>query len=151
MSYTYRPHPEEAQSFQIFYGEGDDAYLVAEYLLIQQDEEPDITETTVKNIVTLISFEPEGLIDMRDKVFTRLYFQRLKEPAENGWSQAMFRTNDGYRTVDNALFIYDPEEVDISLLPTLCGTRDGNSGGLAPKVKGNTASEAPKIQLDFDA
>lgn len=150
MSFTYRPHPEEEQSFQIFFGEGDDEMHVADYLLIQKAEDPEITETTVKNIVTLISFESD-LIDMRDKVHTRLYFQRKPAREEDGWGQVMFRANDGRGTVDNALFVYDPDEVDISLLPTLCGTRDGNSGGLAPKVSTNTATEAPTISIDFDA
>ena len=145
--FIYRMHPDHSGSYQIFLEDGGEETHVADYLLQDENEKEIITEQTVQNIVTLINFESD-LIDMTGQVNTRLYFQR-KPPIESGWHCVLFRTNNGRGTIDNAFFTYDPEEIDITLLSTLCGTRDGNSGGFAPRVSTAT-SVAPSFDPSFD-
>jgi hypothetical protein len=110
--YTYRPHPFQSGSFQIFLMQGLDQDLVGDYLLLDQAEDHDLTEKTVMNLVSLLNGR-EDLIDLRDQAGTRLYFQKLKADSD-GRARVLFRSHDGHEmSQENALLTYNPEKMDV--------------------------------------
>ncbi|MCB9963534.1 MAG: hypothetical protein H6855_00675 [Rhodospirillales bacterium] len=110
--YTYRPHPYQSNSFQIFLMQGIYQDLAGDYLLLDHSEERDLTEKTVMNLVALLNGRNE-LIDLTGYASGRLYFQKL-EIDTAGQGRILFRSyrGDGIST-ENALLTYNPEKMNV--------------------------------------
>lgn len=110
--YTFRPHPYQGRSFQIFLMQGFHQDHVGDYLLLDQDEDPSVTQTTVTNLISLLNGRND-LINLQGQVNTRLYFQRL-DADHSGQARVLFRSYNGHGgTTENALLTYNPEKVHV--------------------------------------
>ncbi len=146
--YYYEPHPDDPRSFQIFCQyDGEDVHA-GDYMLKDVSEDEELTKSTVKNLVALLN--EEATSDLSAMVTERLYFKRLEADEDTGWSRMLLQTHPrGKAMTPNAVMVYDPEMINPAIISRLCGTRDGGSGMVMPKV-GTGTGLAPNMDPSFD-
>jgi hypothetical protein len=98
--FTYRRNPLIKHAFQIFQWkeEKGDYEPVGDYTLIDLKEDPEVTEKTVMNIVTMLNGRTERVIDLKSLTSERLLFNILTnedDAEESDFVTIMLRTHDG--------------------------------------------------------
>ncbi|MEZ5813954.1 MAG: hypothetical protein R3E13_04430 [Alphaproteobacteria bacterium] len=98
--FTYRRNPLIKHAFQIFQWkeEKGDYEPVGDYTLIDLKEDPEVTEKTVMNIVTMLNGRSERVIDLKSLTSERLLFNILTnedDAEESDFVTIMLRTHDG--------------------------------------------------------
>jgi hypothetical protein len=111
--YTYRPHPYQSGSFQIFLMQGFKQNPVADYLLLDREEPADLAEKTVMNLMTLLNGR-DDLIDLSAETNSTMTYERLQVFSDEPRARILFRTHraDG-QIRENALLTYDPEKMNV--------------------------------------
>ena len=97
--FTYKRNPLTDHAFQIFQWkeEKGDYEPVGDYTLIDMDEDPELSEKTVMNLVTLLNGRSERVIDLKNLTSERLLFNILtneEDTEESDHVTIMLRTHD---------------------------------------------------------
>lgn len=103
--FIYKRNPLVEHSFQIFSWrfEKKDYEPVGEYLLLETDEDPTLTEKKVMNIVTLLNGK-DGLLDLGELTKTRVLFNVVPKKDVDDPTKLIFRNHDGEGTsTENAI------------------------------------------------
>jgi hypothetical protein len=104
--FVHKPNPLVERSYQIFeYNIKKSNYEpVGEYVLLNKDEDPEITEKTVINIITLLNGKHD-LIDLTNLTTTRLLYNVVPEAQSGDQTKIILKDYDGSGvSKDNAVF-----------------------------------------------
>lgn len=98
--FSYKRNPLTENAFQIFQWkeEKGDYEPVGDYTLIDLDEDPELTEKTVMNIVTMLNGRSDRVLDLKNLTSDRLLFNILTnedDAEESTHVTIMLRTHDG--------------------------------------------------------
>lgn len=98
--FSYKRNPLVENAFQIFQWkeEKGDYEPVGEYTLIDLDEDPEVTEKTVMNIVSMLNGRTDRVLDLTNLTSDRLLFNILTnkdDTEESEYVKIMLRTHDG--------------------------------------------------------
>lgn len=98
--FIYKRNPLAEHSYQIFrwidYKE--DYEPVGEYLLLETDEDPELTEKKVMNVIALLNGKEGGLLDLGELTKTRVLFNVVPKKDENDPTKIIFRNHGGEGT-----------------------------------------------------
>lgn len=106
--FMYKKNPLAPHSYQIFefkpYKNAAGYEPVGEYIVLETEEDPEITEKKVMNVVSLLNGK-DNLIDLSEMVDSRLLFQMVPRTNDQDPTKIIFRTHDGDGTsTENAVF-----------------------------------------------
>ena len=103
--FIHKPNPFQARTWQIFELKHRGEYEpVGEYVLLNKDEDPEITEKKVANVVSLLN-RKKDVIDLSNLTKTRVLFTVVPEAQSPDQTKIIFRDYDGSGvSKDNAIF-----------------------------------------------
>lgn len=104
--FVARPNPDIARAYQIFeYNiEKSDYEPVGEYVLLNTEEDPEITEKKVINLMTLLN-KKKDLIDLSNLTKTRVLYTVVPEARSGDQTKIIFKDYDGSGvSIENAIF-----------------------------------------------
>ena len=101
-----KPTPMVERAYQIFeFNEKENDYLhVGDYVLINKEEEREITEKKIENLITLLNGSKD-LIDLSNLTKTRVLYTIVPEAQAGGQTKVILKDYDGAGvSKDNAVF-----------------------------------------------
>lgn len=104
--FIYKPNPLVDRAYQIFeYDIDKSSYdLAGEYVLINKDEDPQVTEKKVINLITLLN-KKDDLIDLSNLTKARMLYTIVPEAQSGDQTKIILRDYDGSGvSKDNAVF-----------------------------------------------
>lgn len=106
LRFSYKPNPMVERAYQIFehYDYKIEPEHVGDYVLINKDEDREVTEKKIINLVTLLNGKRD-LIDLSDLTNTRVLFTIVPEAQAGDHRKIIFKDYDGSGvSKDNAVF-----------------------------------------------
>jgi hypothetical protein len=104
--FTHKPNPLVERAWHIFefIHHKNDYEPVGEYILINQAEDPEITEKKLINLISLINGKKD-IIDLTNLTKTRVLYNVVPEAQSGNQTKIVFRDYDGSGvSKDNAIF-----------------------------------------------
>lgn len=94
--FIYKRNPLVDQAWHIMrFDDGQDDYTpIGEYILLDREEEPDITEKKLFNLVGIMNGR-KRLIDFKDLTKERILYNIISETPEDSENKVVFRTYNG--------------------------------------------------------
>lgn len=105
--FVHKPNPLVERSYQIFeYNFKKGEYEpVGDYVLINKDEKPDVTDKKVINLMSLLNGKKDELIDISNLTTTRLLYSIVPEAQSGEQTKIILKDYDGSGvSKENAVF-----------------------------------------------
>ncbi len=112
--FMYKQSPVKAHDYQIFeFKEEKQTYEPAgEYLLLDSEEKPELTQKKISNLVRLLNGKKD-LEELGKLTNTRLLFNIVPRTNDNDATKIIFRTHDGDGiSTENAMFTIEKGILD---------------------------------------
>ena len=116
--FMYKRNPLVEHSFQIFYyvQEKKNYELAGEYILLNTDEDIDLTEKKVINLITFFN-DKDSFLDLRNLTKTRILFNIVPIKVGDDEAKIIFREHDGTGvSKENAVLTLKKGVIDVTRL-----------------------------------